>query len=93
MLQTYNSFIITAKQALSTIVRGRMLGILLDRLVIDNKVEADQIHVIGFGLGAHLGRVAGNFFSQLNRNDNASNYEYPRILHIGRLTGMTKVLE
>lgn len=72
---------IYAPQAVNTITNGRVLAILLNNLVDSLAVKQEDVHIIGFDMGAHVGRVAGKWFTKMNETFDGFHR------HLGRLTG------
>lgn len=56
---------IMAEAAVNTITVGREVALLAYSLVVARKVAADNIHVIGFSLGAQVAHFAAVWFKQL----------------------------
>ncbi|KAI1305988.1 TBC1 domain family member 24 [Halotydeus destructor] len=74
---------IYATQAASTVTTGRHLAVILDMVTGGMRIDPEDVHMIAFDLGCHIGRVAGTWFTQISRP--------PRLgisRHIGRLTAL-----
>lgn len=72
--------------AANTVFIGRQLGNLLKRLIFNHKVAADDIHIIGTGMGTVVAHFAANWFHQISDRgvvDGSSNRA-----KLGRITGL-----
>ncbi|KAI1296586.1 Pancreatic lipase-related protein 2 [Halotydeus destructor] len=68
----------------TTGIVGREVGILAHYLVANKKVTADNVHLIGFSLGAQISHYGANWFTklQLRKEDNC------QVVKVGRITGL-----